>query len=331
MQRPLILFLLALLLNVNVYAQHSPYIQAVDEYVPAPGQYINELPRYDEGDDGTTMALKCTEAIAHDAGGMVTLGAWGGYITFHFDHPVVNLSGQPDLYIKGNAFEGNSEPGIVCVSRDTNGNHLPDDVWYELSGSADVDSTNVLYGYELTYSLSASLCDVPWTDNQGNEGLVVRNNFHTQEYFPLWLPSSLTFSGTLLPSNASDRSGNGTYWTLESLRYGYVDNLSNKDTLACSFDIGWAVDPLTRQAVHLDAIDFVRVYTAVNQQAGWLGESSTEVCGAQDLHPSAVCSLPAVESSAIETLPTYDLQGRPTDRNHKHHIFINHQSKSIQL
>ena len=26
------------------FAQNSPYIKAVDEYVPAPGQFVNELP-----------------------------------------------------------------------------------------------------------------------------------------------------------------------------------------------------------------------------------------------------------------------------------------------
>ena len=38
----------------------------------------------------------------------------------------------------------------------------------------------------------------------------------------------------------------------------------------------------------LKKIDFVKVYCAVLQQCGWLGETSTEVCGAIDLHPDAV-------------------------------------------
>ena len=37
--------------------------------------------------------------------------------------------------------------------------------------------------------------------------------------------------------------------------------------------------------VDLDQIDFVKVYTAVNQYAGWLGETSTEILNAYDLHP----------------------------------------------
>jgi hypothetical protein len=32
----------------------------------------------------------------------------------------------------------------------------------------------------------------------------------------------------------------------------------------------------------------VKVYTALNQQAGWLGETSTEIMGAEDLHPEVI-------------------------------------------
>ena len=36
--------------------------------------------------------------------------------------------------------------------------------------------------------------------------------------------------------------------------------------------------------VHLPGVDFIRVYTGVNQQCGWLGETSTELSRAEDLH-----------------------------------------------
>ena len=123
--------------------------------MPAPGQFINTMPLYEEGDDAAAMVRKCTEALADNNGGMVSLGGYGGYITFHFDHSVKNVEGEYDIYIKGNAMDNGSEPGIVMVSKDTNGNGLPDDEWYELSGSADVDSIGkVKYGYEITYTYS---------------------------------------------------------------------------------------------------------------------------------------------------------------------------------
>lgn len=266
---------------------YSKYIQAVDEFVPAPGQFINDkMPAYEAGDTQETMARKCTERIANNAGQLISLGAFGGYITFHFDHSIANIEGQRDFYIAGNAYTGNSEPGIVMVSQDTNRNGLPDDEWYELTGSADVDSAGqVVYNYEVTYTKD-SMKDVPWTDNQGQTGYVNRNSFHSQEYYPLWLPEQLTFHGTLLPRNGVDTSGRGTYWVMRALRQGYVDNVANTDTLGCSFDITWAVDN-RRQPVKLGYVDFVRVYTAVQQMCGWIGELSTEVSGAEDLHLEA--------------------------------------------
>ena len=173
------------------------------------------------------------------------------------------------------------------VSQDTNNNGLPDDAWYELSGSADVDSVGkVIYGYQCTYTY-APMSNIPWSDNMNNSGTIDRlDMFHPQEYFPLWLKDkgTLTFFGTRLPNNAHDTSGNGTYWVLDALRYGYADNKPNTDIEANSFKIDWAVDPVTRTPVSLQYVDFVRVYTALNQKAGWLGETSTEITGAKDLH-----------------------------------------------
>ena len=258
----------------------SPYIQAVDEYVPAPGQFVNTLPEATVDDTPETMATKCTQALAANAKGMVTLGGYGGYITFHFDHPVVNRQGQYDLAIYGNAYEGNSEPGIVMVSQDVNGNGKPDDPWYELSGSADTDSVGkVIYNYEITYTRQ-EMQNIPWTDNRGQTGYIPRNSYHTQEYFPLWLPSPLTLGGTLLPRNGHQSTDN--LWTLDRLRYGYVDNTPNSDSEGCCFNIDWAVDS-NRRPVNLSHIDFVRVYNAQNQICGWLGETSTEITGAVDL------------------------------------------------
>ena len=261
----------------------SPYIQAVDEYLPAPGQFVNILPKADAGDNADSLRAKCTAVLQGGMDGLVTLGGYGGYITFHFDHPVRNVQGEKDLLIRGNYTSGASEPGIVMVSQDENGNGLPDDTWYELSGSADTDSIGkVVYGYEITYR-PAPMSDISWADNQGKSGTVRRNTYHSQEYYPLWVHTPLTFRGTLLPKNGHNHGKDGTQnWRLDSFRYGYVDN--SADETGCSFDIGWAVDG-NRKPVHLSHIDFVRVYSAENQQCGWLGETSTEIRGAKDLHP----------------------------------------------
>ena len=277
---------------------YSKYLSVVDEYVPAPGQHVNVNPDYEEGDTPSSMAHKCTLLLAGNAGHLVSLGGFGGYITFHFDHPVANVEGQRDFAIWGNAYQemknivtgGNNEAGIIMVSQDTNGNGLPDDDWYELSGSCDVDSVGKMdYGYQITYQ-RVPMGNIPWTDNRGESGFIYRNQWHEQEYYPQWLPDRMTFGGTRLPQNGWNTDGQGNYWVLVSFRYGYADNHPNLlsdyvtlNTEGCGMDIGWAVDA-QRQPVRLEYIDFVRVYTGLNQHCGWLGETSTEIQGAEDLH-----------------------------------------------
>lgn len=290
--------------------QNTAFIQAVDEYVPAPGQFVNTLPEATEEDTPATMAAKCTERLAGDARQMVTLGAYGGYITFHFDHPVANVEGQRDFAVWGNAFANNAEPAIVMVSQDTNGNGRPDDEWYELRGS-EYENPLTLHDYELTYTYAA-LSDVSWTDNLGQTGTIPRNAFHKQEYFPLWLAKqgTLTFRGARLPDNAV-KSGNN--FLLPAYDYGYADNQPNSDTEGCSLDIGWAVDS-KGHSVSLTHIDFVRCYNAMNQVCGQIGETSTEILGAEDLHLEASLQhtqgIGGIAVTTRQEEQLYDLMGR---------------------
>ncbi len=68
----------------------------------------------------------------------------------------------------------------------------------------------------------------------------------------------------------------------DSLAAGYADNVANNDSRA-QLDIDWAVDAAGNKA-NLTGIDFVKIYTGVNQFNGRIGESSTEVSGVADLH-----------------------------------------------
>ncbi|MBO5553559.1 MAG: PKD domain-containing protein [Paludibacteraceae bacterium] len=266
MRNRIILVLLSIVFCMTVCMEAqavSPYISCVWEYMPAPGQFVNKLPEYEEGDDANDMRLKAEEAIAENARGMISLGGWGGYVVFGFDHMVLNVPGAKDLLVLGNTFTNSSEPGIVMVSVDANGNGKPDDEWYELAGS-EYNSDKTDHHYTVTY-------------RRQDEGTK----------YPQWIEeNSITFSGSRLADNYEDLSGEGTYYVLRAYPWGYADNQPNTAEEA-KLDIDWAVKSDGTPA-HLTGIHFVKVYTALDQVCGWLGETSTEVTGAEDLHPDAV-------------------------------------------
>jgi len=236
----------------------------VYEYRPAPGQFVNTMPRYAEGDTPESMRLKAEQAI--NRGETITLGGWGGQITLGVGHSILNGEGR-DFRILGNAFllpgyeqYGASEPGIVMVSRDDNGNGLPDDAWYELAGS-DYNDTGTLHHYHKTYFREAD---------------TVRNPFHTQPYYPQWYTEdSILFEGACLASTTTQI---GSQWAQQVRAYGYADNLPNTDTLGTGMDISWAVDT-DGVSVSLPWIDFIRIYTAVDETNELTGELSTEIMG----------------------------------------------------
>lgn len=300
--------------------EYSPYTAKVYEYRPAPGQFVGIMPYYEKGDTEESMRQKAEDDLVNDV--MITLGAYGGYVTFGFDHTVVNMPGRKDFYIKGNAFYsdipdykekhgGSAEPGIVMVAFDRNMNGRPDkDEWYELAGS-EYSKPETVKGYEITYSrpdghapvpdITGMLTDtayIPWSDNLGGTGYVAKNMYHTQSYWPNWIDDAeMTFRGTKLAKNGVDESKMGTYYVLYSYDWGYADNHPNDSTALCSFDIDWAVDS-TDHKVRLPGADFIRVYTGVNQYCGWTGETSTEVTRAHDLHIPERSSLRAVSRTA---------------------------------
>ena len=93
----------------------------------------------------------------------------------------------------------------------------------------------------------------------------------------------MSFTGTLLRKNAVVTENNGVKnWKLTPFDWGYADNQPNNST-AAEFDIDWAIDK-NRNPITLPRIDFIMIYTGVNQTCGWIGETSTEVLGIIDLH-----------------------------------------------
>ncbi|MDD4630619.1 MAG: PKD domain-containing protein [Proteiniphilum sp.] len=274
--------------------QYSAYLTRVFEYTPAPGQFVNKLPEYAAGDTPASMAAKAEVAIAGGKEGLITLGGYGGYVVVGFDHTIENKSGRADFVVFGNAYNGNSEPGIVMVSVDSNKNGMPDDTWYELAGS-EYNNAESIHNYAITYyrpdenktpvphsSLSyvTDATYIGWNAGEHGEGFIYKLEFHQQSYYPQWINQpELKFTGTRLPDNVTSTEG---IYLLQSYEWGYADNVANNDSRA-QLDIDWAVDAAGNKA-NLTGIDFVKIYTGVNQFNGRIGESSTEVSGVADLH-----------------------------------------------
>ena len=257
---------------------------AVKEYTPAPGQFIGETKTGGfTGEESTSAdAVKYAESRLKE-NKYVSLGGFGGYIVVGFDHSVDNATGY-DLAIRGNAFDGSSEPGIVWVMQDENGDGKANDTWYELAGS-DTMAETTLRDYSVTYYRPESAGQpVKWIDSNGEEGEVdYLEAYHKQpSYYPTWIgKDSYTLTGTRLEARNYDKSGNGSYWVQPTYDWGYVDNFSAEDYIENDktlnlFDIANAIDKEGKTAV-LDYIDFVKVQTACNTKSGWLGEQSTEV------------------------------------------------------
>jgi hypothetical protein len=200
-----------------------------------------------------------------------------------------------------------SEAAAVMVMKDENGNGLADDTWYELAGS-DYYFASSIKNYRITYTnpKQTVAANVPWKDNQGQSGYVLKNEFHLQPYYPreVVFPNinqdEFSFTGTLIKGYV-DRS-DASYIQSYRRGFGYTDNAlpgagaytipDNPYTSAIegaggdAFDIDWAVDE-NGNHVNLDGIDFIKIYTALNADAGWLGEVSAEIRGAVDVAPNA--------------------------------------------
>lgn len=251
-----------------ITAQSSAYVTQLFEFNPAPGQYAN-----------TTIAdTTAAQGTLNKSNGLVSLGAYGGYIVVGFDHTVLDAAGKADIIVYGNAFTGFAEPGVVWVMQDTNGNGKPDDTWYELAGS-ETGKPGYIRNYAVTYTRPAcDTCSVPWKDNQGGTGFVHTNTFHKQIYYPIGIKAdTYTLTGTTLPSTNINTS-NPAFVSSTAFAFGYSDSTQGGDTV----DIANAIDK-NGNKVKLKGIDFIKVQTGIEANLGRSGELSTEFCGAADM------------------------------------------------
>ena len=262
---------------------------AVESYLPAPGQFVN-ISSYQE-------PLKTLNGSS-----FITLGAFGGNIVYKYDEPIKNSPNNRygiDFIVYGNCFtnsdgstsSGAAEPASVMVSKDGIS-------WYELAGS-EYYSEYARHNLTLTYINSdttfTEATDTSWTDSDGETGVLPKNEYHKQAYYPnpeyynafqkgigkntTYTENTVSFTGTMIDS--------GFY------PFGYADSHSENATCGNDavnpytashaynyngdgFDISWAVDEVG-DPVYLDEISYIKIYNPVLSYSEMTGEKSPEI------------------------------------------------------
>lgn len=280
-------------------ADSSPRVSEVFDYTPAPGQFINDREKGGFSGETTYEAANAFALARLQNDRFISLGSWGGYIVVGFDHSIM-AGGGNEIAITGNQFDTSSEPGIIWVMQDTNGNGLPDDEWFELRGS-ETGKPETRQRHAAVYVRpSAPRASSPWTTIDGDEGTVdYLASYHSQDYYyPAWVEADrLTLYGTRLESRTwRDESLPTEYWLNDPFGWGYADNYG------CDRVEDWtpsddpALDSRSVVTYHhisnamnadgtpadLAWIDFIKVQTGVMAKAGWLGENSTSLVSIAD-------------------------------------------------
>lgn len=318
---PRVVFAACLLYLVAGIARASggDFASAVIDYSPAPGQFVNN-PTYNNPAralgppvGGGTLAADNTK--------VVSLGGFGGSITLRFDQTVLDDPCNPfglDFIVFGNAFwvAGNpnrrfAEAAVIEISLDVNRNGLADDPWFIIPGTHIPNAPPA--------SVPADSLESQAWDNNASTPTPPSN----LAWYPAGAPPffiTMTFALPALFDSQILQNPNGLSATLEGIR-GYADcsptlilgdtnadNIIDHPSLAPadfytvpdnpylvgvthgsgggdSFDIAWAVDPLTGAPANLRGFDFIRITNGVNHLAGVTGEVSPEIGGVSRVRP----------------------------------------------
>ena len=264
-------------------------VNRVYEYMPAPGHQVNGYIIVGESyPDNCTHEQACDSVMAHfSRKWSVSLGGQGGYLIAGFDHSVPAGGAPYDLCIKGNPFSYQSEPGIIWVSQDDNGDGLPNDKWFELAGS-EYGTTNHTTEYAITYfHPEKAKSAIGWRDSNNDTGYIPYMSYWNPKpfYWQSWQKENeMTFFGSRLKDRSTYEKGISD---IPPYDWGYADNLGDfidgpagkmgyyKISNARTWD-GKPAD--------LQYIDFIKIQTAQTGSTPNLGEISTEVYYISDYH-----------------------------------------------
>lgn len=264
-------------------------VNCVYEYMPAPGHQVNGYIITGEAyPKDCTHEQACDSVLAHfSRKWSVSLGGQGGYLVAGFDHSVPAGGAAYDLCIKGNPFSYQSEPGIIWVSQDDNGDGLPNDQWFELAGS-EYGTENHSTEYAITYYHPEKVKSATgWRDNNNDTGYIPYLSYWNPSpyYWQPWIEGTEhTYFGSRLRDRSTYQNGISD---IPPYEWGYADNLGDLiDGLAGKMGYYRISNARTwdGQPANLLYIDFIKIQTAQTGFTPNLGEISTEVYYISDYH-----------------------------------------------
>jgi hypothetical protein len=216
-----------------------------------------------------------------------SLGSFGGYEVWRVNH-------QSVYNIRGNAFTGWDEPGVIWIQEDRNGNGIPDETWYELKGSQDYVAKGLNRRYAVTY-IDTNVEEIGgnkliyFVDAWGRAG-TWSSAWHTS-----W-PSRITFTGTLLGDGGKQTPGSGN---IATALWGYVDISGPASGHGPQGDIHPVNEYPVHRAIRADGssvtltdVRFIKVHTAVFNKTDIFGDKSTEIYSADFLGKQTDFPLP---------------------------------------
>jgi hypothetical protein len=310
-----------LILGVCLFgsAAADDFAVAVIEYQPAPGQFINN-PNFN--DPSVTLGPPTGGGTtAADLTDVLSLGGFGGSLTLAFSKTVLNDPRNPlglDAIIFAPAFwpVGDPqlrflEPAVLEISQDSNGNGLPDDTWFVISGSHLANppqNSLVVQSWDDNPNTSTPPGNLSWYPDPTLYPSIGSVYSSSGYMLPLGLPDPTSVfevvwgyadsSPTLLLGDRSGATGSsndnqltdpedmpgmlpGCLYTVpdDPMTIG-IDPYSGGGD---AFDIDWAVNPSTGLPAGLDGFNFVRIRTGQNGINGPLGEISAEIDAVSDV------------------------------------------------
>jgi hypothetical protein len=205
-------------------------------------------------------------------------------------YEVFSIAASSGFRVTGNAFGGWEEPGVVWVQEDRNGNGLPDEMWYELTGS---DEDNPLtkpyitrryaikwfrFGDEAKENEYGQIIRTNcWVDNKGRAGILGGGWPYDWGVSGDWV----VYTGTIIRDGQVNDILPPLTINFPQRLAGYVDCFKNGDqNYVFSKDVAIRADG---SPANLEYIRFVKVQTGMFMYGGAFGETSTEIVSATGL------------------------------------------------